>query len=445
VCAQKGEAAESQTGRTMISYLLVLAVTGVLYIRPTDLHPALYTIPLYELTIIPCLIASTPTLLAALGGPAITERPITISLFGLWFVGSLSALLHEGPGSAGDFSSALAKSIVYFLLVSEVVNSPGRLRGFLYCLAGYFLIGASLALLQYHGYISVATLQVMEAVQDDGLVERRLKGSGLFGDPNDVCLNLSCGIMLTLYGLGDRRLGLLRWSWLVPLLVFAYAIHLTQSRGGLLAVIGGLGALFLGRYGLRKGLLAAALAAFLVLFVVSGRQGSLSTSTGTGQQRVQMAFQAFSLFLTSPLLGIGPSGFLNQVGRVVHNSYMQILVDIGLFGAALFIGSYFHAGWTLYRMRPEVTTVIDPEVRRARQYVLAVVMAYAAGMLSLSECYVTPTYATLGIAAATMHLGRTIPPLPHTRFDSGYLTRTVLVTLVFLVAAFVYTRSAVRW
>jgi O-antigen ligase len=303
-----------------------------------------------------------------------------------------------------------------------------------------------LALLQFHGYIYIEALKVLETRKPDGTLERRLRGSGLFRDPNDVCLNLSCGLILTLYGLRDRRLGLARWLWLVPLVLFIYTIKLTGSRGGLLAVAGGLFALGLGRYGLRTGILIGGLVVGALLsLMASGRQASLTTSSGTGQERIRLAFQAMSMFRGSPIFGIGPGQFPKFSQHAAHNTYVEILCDLGLVGAIWFIGAYFHAAWTLFRMRRGVAVVLDPEMARIQPYVMATVAAYSAGMLSLTESYIIPTYAILGIAAVTIRLARTEPPLSRTQFDGAFLLRSGVVTVAFVVLALLYARNAVRW
>jgi O-antigen ligase len=429
-----------------MGYLLFLLVTGVLYIRPTDLHPALYQIPLYEILIIPCLIITAPAMAASVSPQTLQERPISACLIGFIFAATASSLVYSGFGTASDFTWGLSKTVIYYFLAVSQITTPERLRRYFYALVFFYLVGALLALAQFHGYVDIQTMRVLEEIKGQK-VDRRLRGSGLFGDANDVCLNLSCGIMLALYGLGDRRLGLLRWSWVLPLIVFAYSIRLTQSRGGLLAVITGLGTLSLARYGLRKGLILAALAVVLVIGLTSGRQASLSTlpTSGTGQQRVQMAFEALSFFLMSPLLGIGPNHFEQHTGHVVHNTYAQIMAEIGFFGGLFFLGAYFHAVWTLLRLRPGRVMILDPEMRRARLYALATVAAYGGGMLTLTECYIVPTYAILGIAAVTIGLARSDPPLTGLRFDAWFLVRSALVVVAFVALSLAYTRFAVNW
>ena len=71
----------------------------------------------------------------------------------------------------------------------------------------------------------------------------RLQATGIYGNPNDLSRILVVGILLGLYFLGDRRLGLLRPLWLLPIGLFGLGLHLTHSRGGLMSLLGGLGGL----------------------------------------------------------------------------------------------------------------------------------------------------------------------------------------------------------
>src|SRR5262249_53319436 len=112
---------------------------------------------------------------------------------------------------------------------------------------------------------------------------RRLRGTGIFQDPNDMCLAGAIAVPLCLYWLTDRRLGGLRLLWLAPLLVLGYTLYLTQSRGGLLGLVAGLAVLFHARFGWRRTLALGAVALPAVLVLLAGRLTSIDVGGGTGQ------------------------------------------------------------------------------------------------------------------------------------------------------------------
>ena len=73
---------------------------------------------------------------------------------------------------------------------------------------------------------------------------RRLCGTGLFNDPNDLGLILVAGVPICLFWLLRRQGGLKRFLWIAPLLIFLYALILTQSRGSFLSFLVALAVLF---------------------------------------------------------------------------------------------------------------------------------------------------------------------------------------------------------
>src|SRR5262249_17273107 len=152
---------------------------------------------------------------------------------------------------------------------------------------------AIVALAQDHGLVEITgltTLQQREIDVETGeyVFHDRLRATGIYNDPNDLCLILAVGILLCLYQLTDRIAPRGRFVWVAPLLVFGYAVVLTKSRGGFLALFAGLTVLVWVRFGWRKAL-GAGVALLPVLFLLaSERQGRLSTGEGTSQQRIRI-------------------------------------------------------------------------------------------------------------------------------------------------------------
>ena len=241
-----------------------------------------------------------------------------------------------------DFGIEFGKIVLFYFLMIGIIDSPQRLRSLLVCLVAFDLLPTTLALLQYHEIVDIpAFTALQDAVTYDPVTgvrssEMRLHATGNFGDPNDVCMILNTAMLFSLYMLIHGGKSVARSLWLALILVFGLALALTKSRGGFMGALGGFMVLFWVRYGLRKSIVLSVVALPAMFFLFSGRQTSLSTSEGTGQQRIQLWATGFEMLKDSPIWGVGTDKFRAIVGFVAHNSYIHAYAELGLFGRRLF-------------------------------------------------------------------------------------------------------------
>src|SRR6185369_8878214 len=98
------------------------------------------------------------------------------------------------------------------------------------------------------------------------------------------------------------------------------------------------------------------------------------------------------MFKASPIFGVGVEEFAKNAGQVAHNAYMHSFAEIGLFGGMFFVGACYFALRALNRLGSPSVLLLDPDMERLRPYLMAAFAGYAAGLLSLSNCYEVPTY-----------------------------------------------------
>jgi len=84
-------------------------------------------------------------------------------------------------------------------------------------------------------------------------------------------------------------------------------------------------------------------------------------------------------------------------------------------------------------------------MRRLGPFVLAVLAAYAASMLSLSRQFVPTTYTFLGLATAYVRVAAPAVRAPVLPFDGRLAQRLAFVSAGFLVASYVFVRVFIRW
>jgi O-antigen ligase len=283
----------------------------------------------------------------------------------------------------------------------------------------------------------------------------RLQGSGLFNDPNELGVMLAAAVLLALYLMCHSKSGL-GFLYVLPLGLFLYAIALTHSRGALLALVAGLGALMFTRFGMRRAALLAVCGLPVLLAVFAGRQTNLSAMQGTGQTRLQLWSDWLGEFRANPVFGKGltlvedaekakEDQTWQGLKHAAHNSYLHGFAELGLIGGFFFLGAVGMALWSVLRLDPRRTRILDGDMRQLRPFLAGAVSAYAVGLLSLSMCYGVPTYLILGLAVAYARVTPHHPALPVERFDGRMAGRIALASVGFLAMTYVLVRVFVRW
>ena len=432
-------------------FWLFLVLNAVLLLRPEDLRPGLAGLHLYQLVIAACLVGAAPKVVGQLAPRALADRPVTVCLVGFLAAVVLSLVARGRVGEAVWDGAEFAKVVAYYLLLVALVDRPERFRTVLGWLVLLVAVLAGLALLQFHGVIDVGAMRPVEQAEyDDDTGELltsypRLRSFGLFQDPNDLCLILTAGTLACL-ARSAVAAGAGRLLWLAPIGLYGYALMLTQSRGGLIGLAAGIGTLVYTRLGPRRGLPLAVVGVLALVAVFGGRQANFNLSASdTSQGRLQLWAEGLALLTRNPITGIGAGEYEEEVGQVAHNSFVHAFVETGLLGGTLYAGMFVLAVVALYRLpRHAAFWAHDREFTALQPFVLAMVVAYAAGTFSLSRNYVIPTYLVLGLATAYTRIALWEPPEEY-RMSRALVVRLVLLgagTLVFLK---LFTQLLVRF
>jgi len=442
--AQRAPAKRRTKSASRWGYASFVLLTAVLFLRPGDIVPALDAAPVYLASLVLALVMLRRPFLAQLQIRNLIRRPITILVFGVMFSAILSQVVHGDHASAISAGEDCLKFVVYYLLLVAAIDSPERLRSFLAWLAVFALVVCGLGLLNYHGLINVNAPPYMEQQDyndpDTGqpAVLARLVSVGIFNNPNDVSRLALFGILACLYCLGLKKSLPRRAMWLGMIAVMAYAMVLTYSRGGTLALLAGIGALGILKFGRARTVMIAAIL-MPVAFLISGRMGNFDASTGTAQERILLWRDAFDDMKSSPIFGIGAGEFgLDEGGLVAHNSFMQVYTEMGLIGGTIFTGAFYLALWGLWRLKPEKMS--DPQLRRQRLYLLAIVSAAVVGMFSSTRSFRVDTYLLLGMVTVFTGFAFEFAPKLCARWNFQLIKRLIIASIVTLIVFNLYVR-----
>ena len=118
---------------------------------------------------------------------------------------------------------------------------------------------------------------------------------------------------------------------------------------------------------------------------------------------------------------------------------------MGLVGGFFYVGAFALALDSIYRYRTGGRIILDPELRRMYPYLFATIAAYAVGMMSLTLCYIIPTYTMLALTIVYRGMTVASPPLPAPRFDGPLVVRLSGLSIVALLSFYVFVRLFVRW
>ncbi len=433
-----------------MAFALFILVNATLFIRPGEFLPQLAGVPIYLLAILSCVVVALPKLIAQWTRQPFGERPISLCMIGLLIGVILSHAAHLDLAKAYVYGIDFARVVVYFLLLVGLVDTPRRLRQFFGWIFGFVLLMGTAAVLTYHGVIDIAALTPLErhdeadAVTGQPITIHQLVGTGTFNDPNDLSLILATGFLVGLYFLNDRKLGFARLSVLVGLAMLVYAQTLTQSRGGLLAWLAGVGLVLAIRVGLRWTIVLTVTGLPVLLTVLGGRVARLSMSEGTAQDRIQLWRDAMVLFRQSPLFGIGTDNLADEIGLVAHNSFVQCFAEMGLLGGMTFVGVFFFATRGLFLTDSAAARPLDPDLRRMRGYLLALLAALAVGQMTLTRSYVISTYITIGMCEAYQLIVLGLTTQVSLRLDLKNVVGLVMVTGASLVSILIAVRVLVQ-
>lgn len=285
----------------------------------------------------------------------------TLFLFGALILTMALASMQGMYLEASLISMMLyAKVFLLALLLAGCLKSEKDVRMMtLYCLAG-LLIGALVAIYQYKtGTFAVQDIYTQRA-------------AGLREDPNDTAMLLVAGVPLAIYWFMNSRNVLVKlfFAGAVPLLLVG--IGLTGSRGGFVTLVVIALMIYLRRPTIQMtvaGLVMVAAVAVLAPESYWDRMETLVTGEESHggrslESRSMLLQQGVAVFMDRPVLGVGPGNYGNAfmasvtsggiVGRsglslasdrgiVAHNMYLELVVEIGVLGAGLFLAVIYRA------------------------------------------------------------------------------------------------------
>lgn len=326
-------------------YVGLLAFTAVLLFRPQDTIPGLAALHLAEVcAVIGILPMALHRFAQRLPVFRVTPETMGLLLFGAVMLATAPFSIWTG-GAVTNFLD-YAKIVIVFILMMNTLTSTKRIERLTWLIViacGYIALRSSI---DYARGVNLA----------EG---NRLAGAvgGIFGNPNDLALNMVTFLPVAAMVVMNPRASALRRLTAAAIAALMLAtIVFTKSRGGFLGLIAMLGALVFFTRKVRPGfgvamLVAVVAAAPLVPSSFWARIGTIGNEqademefTGSAHDRRMLMEEGLKVFLEFPLTGVGQGQFKNYnppdrevPWRETHNALLQVAAELGVFGLAAFV------------------------------------------------------------------------------------------------------------
>jgi len=271
---------------------------------------------------------------------------------------------------------------------------------------------------------------------------RRLRALGFLNDPNDLAQTLVAALPLVMLAWRPGRpfVGLL--FAIAPAALMVWAILLTRSRGGLVALAVLAYLTLIRRLGPRwvRGLQIAGVVGLLAGLVVFFRLGADDSALG----RLEAWSMGLQMLRQSPIWGVGYSNFLDHHDIVAHNSFVHCFAELGVVGYFLWLAALVSTFWLLQAVgSPGGDGPRTDELVRLAVALRLSLASYLAGALFLSRSYSVSLFFLLGLSAAVVSVARRFTAPLDRRFAIP-VPRLTAVTGALVVASIVTTYLIVR-
>jgi putative inorganic carbon (hco3(-)) transporter len=385
-------------------YLLMCIYVAFYYIRPTEWVPGLIGLPIFLALGIICILLLLEAMLSKklnlLAGDS--ER----MMLGFIIAIALSHLSHGYIGGVTNSLNNILPLIVCYFLITATIVDRQKLNRFILVLILLSTFLAFEGLLQHKtGFSHGGMTPCIEEIQgaDDVVISsvKRIRWYGVFNDPNDLGLALVLALPFLLNMLINKR-------YLLPLICFpiiSTAVFFTNSRGSVLAAIASIMAYFVIRFRSMKGIVIGLLSAGILIVFGPSRMAEMSASEDSAYGRLESWYEGYQMFKSHPLFGVGQGMYTDYHYLTAHNSFVQVMAELGIFGTFCFTGLIYFPINMIWRnvFCEKVEALSDSDLG-----ILSAVSGCFIGLLTamffLSRAYVLIPYIVIALAIACIRI-----------------------------------------
>jgi O-antigen ligase len=327
---------------------------------------------------------------------------------------AVSQLWAEDPAASRDALFRLSLNAVLFLIIYTAVRTRTQVMG----IVAAFVAGVCLNAL-YGLLYAPESLEYSDRL-----------GSTI-SRPGELAAALVAGLALSLgLAAGLKQASLARLATIGAAALCLFAVFLTASRGGLIALGVALAAFIVVGHRWRGRLLALAVVVAIVgvaffSYLAAPDLRERVTNVESGSGRVDLWTVGWRMVEENPAAGIGAGNFpvssvdyvlepgavargdyVLDTPKVVHNTYLELWAETGLVGLALFLSVVGFCLWASLSAATEFARRRDFPMEAIAIALFVALVGFLAGAFFASREYEKEGWLLLGLAPALLAVAR---------------------------------------
>ncbi len=303
----------------------------------------------------------------------------------------LSHLSHAYLHGAMASGRAFLSTLVMYFLIANLACSERKIKITLYSAGLLTLILAFQGIKQYITGVGIA---------GQTMVEGRIRGIGIFSDPNDLGLTFLVILPFMVLTLIEAKAVILKILMAAAACTVVFALYLTNSRGGFLS-LGVLAFLLVTRrFGLLTGLGAGSMLFAAAFILGPSRMSEISPQEASAYGRIEAWGIGFDMLKQNPLFGVGAGRFLDFHFRTAHNSIVLCLSELGIFGLYIWGTMIMLSIKNMFIIASEAREQGMKGIACAADSVMFGLIGFITAAFFLSRTYNELLYLLIGMSAA---------------------------------------------
>lgn len=317
----------------------------------------------------------------------------------LWVVIIISTIKVNWISYSIDTSIEWGKIVLIYLILVSVIDTNKKMAVIIWSMVLSSLFLSITGIMQKNG-IDITGLGLRE--------EGRIRGIGIF-DTNQLAYTLAfiCPFVMGLFVIHKNII--LRGLLLLIISCDYYAIYLTGSRGGMLCSIFILLLMFLivSKKGTTRvfGVIICIIVGILFLQFSSRLQsvsGYQSDESALG--RLNVWGEALSSLKNNFVFGVGKDQFQEYHHLAPHNSYIQVVSELGFVGLFLWLSLFYFSIKNMNIIANRMKLIEDIEYKIFAQAFIISMFAYLFGSFFSGSAYYITLYIMFGLLVALQGL-----------------------------------------